>query len=752
MKYFTSDLHFHHPFVAALRGYARPGFETVGAEALRELRRAGVYSWEEMVDWQRHDDDIVAGINATVGEGDDLYVLGDIGPGGTRALNVALERLRTVNVPRERLHLVLGNHEQLEPGDDYMNLLLTVFNDVAVRGRTTIDGLGEVELSHFQFAAHFNDGETEGMSQNAKQAKYRQYAFEDDGSTYLLHGHTHARTPYEFDNPRELNIGVDAWGMKPVAETRIVEAFHDFHGAVPKEAADDGHPTLTILRGFPASGKSTWARQQAGPATVIVNLDSMREMMMAHRSTWHKHATDAQRELLMDSSRHLMREALGRGLNVISDAMHVNPAYVSEEIELARQCGAHVQFRDFLDVPLDELLRRNAERDREERVPPDFLKRTYKKGMKMRGNVASSASSGSAQAAVAGGGAHAGDATVAGNDIDVTAVPDDGNLLHQMERNEYVRVKPVAGDDGVYACNFTRDAFFNHVWNQYTSTARGLFLDEDGNVVMRGFEKFFNLEENRETSLPKVLESIEYPVRVERKENGFLGLVGLNASGDGLRFYSKSGVTDYSALIAQQVMAALGRVEGSYERLLAILRAHGVTLAFEIIDNESDRHIIRYEHSQAVFLHAIRNEKTFSIDYGAERDVDALGVFARPETVAIAQNEYALLEQIDEARHSDREGVVLYGANGYMVKIKSDLYLKSKSVRRILEQVLLSGKPRRTDRSERTRLANEILDNLSREQLVYTSALKGEEKIDMIPVTAYLTEHGTEGEDSGSES
>lgn len=26
MKWFTSDLHFAHPFVAALRGYARPGY------------------------------------------------------------------------------------------------------------------------------------------------------------------------------------------------------------------------------------------------------------------------------------------------------------------------------------------------------------------------------------------------------------------------------------------------------------------------------------------------------------------------------------------------------------------------------------------------------------------------------------------------------------------------------------------------------------------------------------------------------
>ncbi|RSX49818.1 hypothetical protein [Bifidobacterium castoris] len=40
MKYFTSDLHLHHPFVAALRGYAKPQWPfLVSQKGLRVMKK-----------------------------------------------------------------------------------------------------------------------------------------------------------------------------------------------------------------------------------------------------------------------------------------------------------------------------------------------------------------------------------------------------------------------------------------------------------------------------------------------------------------------------------------------------------------------------------------------------------------------------------------------------------------------------------------------------------------------------------------
>ena len=93
MKYFTSDLHLHHPFVAALRGYAKPEYAHLAAADLREYARTNRWKLADMVDWQRHEHTIIDNINERVGEEDELYVLGDLSTGGRASLTGALQTL-----------------------------------------------------------------------------------------------------------------------------------------------------------------------------------------------------------------------------------------------------------------------------------------------------------------------------------------------------------------------------------------------------------------------------------------------------------------------------------------------------------------------------------------------------------------------------------------------------------------------------------------------------------------------------------
>lgn len=92
MKYFTSDTHFAHPFVAALRGYITPEYAEYSPGELRRLVRdkSSNVTWEQCVNTAEHDELIVANINRVVTESDELYILGDLSAGGKRSFESAL--------------------------------------------------------------------------------------------------------------------------------------------------------------------------------------------------------------------------------------------------------------------------------------------------------------------------------------------------------------------------------------------------------------------------------------------------------------------------------------------------------------------------------------------------------------------------------------------------------------------------------------------------------------------------------------
>lgn len=459
--------------------------------------------------------------------------------------------------------------------------------------------------------------------------------------------------------------------------------------------------TLTILRGLPASGKTTWAKAHADEHTVIASADGVRHMLAGGLSDWHErmNALDDKtrsrmEQLAVDAAHDIARTALRMGLDVIADMQNMGDRSLNEWRKVTQDAGADVRVETMPDLPLDVLLERNRHRG-DAMVDEAYLRRVYAR-------------------------THPGEPMES----------DGGNLLDGMCANPNVRVRPVKGETDVYACNFTRDAFYNHRWDEYSSKARGLFLDHEGHVVMRGFEKFFNLGENDTVTLDKVLNHGAYPVRVERKENGFLGLIG--AAPDGrLRCWSKSGLTDYSPLIERLLRET---VADHANDLWRILNDRNVTMAVEVVDMESDRHIVGYDHNRLFFLHCIRNTETFSIDTDAERLIAGSFQFDRPEVLCECHDRGELEKAIADAQASEREGVVLYYADGWMVKIKSDHYLLVKSLRSLLKGVLLNGKPVPSDDSERSQLVRTVLEKADRSKLTYRREEFDEPDVDMIYV------------------
>ena len=71
-----------------------------------------------------------------------------------------------------------------------------------------------------------------------------------------------------------------------------------------------------------------------------------------------------------------------------------------------------------------------------------------------------------------------------------------GSLLERLHSSRNLIQEKAFGN--ISSFNFNRDVFNSGKWNDLTTKARGLFLDNTtGRIVARGFEKFFGYKEQR---------------------------------------------------------------------------------------------------------------------------------------------------------------------------------------------------------------------------------------------------------------
>lgn len=127
--------------------------------------------------------------------------------------------------------------------------------------------------------------------------------------------------------------------------------------------------TLYITRGFPASGKTTWALGFcARTGAVNINRDDIRRQL-----TIGQHGTDRQETDVTGVQTALVRAAVNNGSDIVLSDTNLRPRQFRPLIAVARQAGYTVEVRDFR-VDLDELLRRNAAREADRRVPPEVIR------------------------------------------------------------------------------------------------------------------------------------------------------------------------------------------------------------------------------------------------------------------------------------------------------------------------------------------------------------------------------------------
>jgi len=127
-----------------------------------------------------------------------------------------------------------------------------------------------------------------------------------------------------------------------------------------------------FLRGLPASGKSTFAKDfvDRNPGWLRINKDDLR--LMLHNSKWSK---DNEKQVLLVRDSMIIG-ALSRGYSVIVDDTNFASQHITNIQLIAEDYKADFEVKDF-DVSLEECLKRNSERM--PRVPDRVILDMYNK-------------------------------------------------------------------------------------------------------------------------------------------------------------------------------------------------------------------------------------------------------------------------------------------------------------------------------------------------------------------------------------
>lgn len=134
--------------------------------------------------------------------------------------------------------------------------------------------------------------------------------------------------------------------------------------------------TLTITRGLPGSGKSTWSLFHAEKTgALIIGRDFIRLQVLKLHSTL---GTKEEETLVTQMQRQMVQEALLHGYNVIVDDTNLPQRRAKDWADLAQRCRSQFRVQDFSHVPLSVCLERNEKRNPSVKyVKPDVIRKMH---------------------------------------------------------------------------------------------------------------------------------------------------------------------------------------------------------------------------------------------------------------------------------------------------------------------------------------------------------------------------------------
>lgn len=308
---------------------------------------------------------------------------------------------------------------------------------------------------------------------------------------------------------------------------------------------------------------------------------------------------------------------------------------------------------------------------------------------------------------------------------------DVGDVIVQLRNNKYVKEKPYGN---ISSFNFTKHAFYNKIWDEQTTKARGLYINiPQQKVVARAYDKFFNINERPETKLDMLQHKFLFPVTAYVKENGFLGIVAYNHENDSLFVTTKSSPEgDYATWFSEMLHRKF-----DYETLAAMKefsKTNEVSFVFECVDILHDPHIIEYPESQVVLLDIVYNDINYrKISFEQMcKFADKYGIAHKDKAIVLKSwqdlFDWYYTVTADDYKYKGRhiEGFVLEDSAGYMVKLKLQYYNFWKFMRGIAQETIRIGYiPGKRTSALTTPLANQFY--------AWLKSLRTAQDVDTIP-------------------
>lgn len=270
-----------------------------------------------------------------------------------------------------------------------------------------------------------------------------------------------------------------------------------------------------------------------------------------------------------------------------------------------------------------------------------------------------------------------------------------------LRSNRYIQEKRFGN---ISSFNFTNKAFYDKVWDEQTTKARGLYLDTlKGKVAARAYDKFFNINERPETKFDMLQYKLQFPVTAYVKENGFLGIVSYNEYEDDLFIASKSTIDSQFAQWFREMLYEKVPTE-NIPKMKEYIKEHNVSFIFECVDMKNDPHIIEYPNSELFLLDIVQNDMDFKkYEYDTMVDIaNQFGLTPKENAFEIATWQeffdwyYDILEEEYEYNGRKIEGFVIEDSVGYMTKLKLTYYNFWKFMRSISHEAIRNGYIRKT--------------------------------------------------------